>query len=417
MPINHYDYNDSTQLSPHFNVREFRCQCGSNHETLIASELVDKLEALYTALNCSKIIVTSGYRCPDHDKAVGGTSSGQHTKGTAADVCCYGQDGQPISSKTVCCKAQDLGFTGIANITSSYQYTHLDVRTSGKWYGDEVYGNGTVTDDFYKYFDVKKATETTSVLKGIDVSYCQNEVDWDTAKASGLVDFAILRAGYGKEANQVDTQFNRNYAACKRLSIPCGAYWFSYAMSADEAKREAQVFLQTIKGKSFEYPVYMDLENEKQFALGKAACSAIVDAFLNTLEQAGYFAGLYCSTYYLDNYLSDSIKSRYTVWCAQYASKCTYQNPYGIWQYNVAGSTEHDIIGQKSISGIVGECDMDYCYTDYPSIIKAAGLNGFTKTTQPTEPEPEPTPEPDTEESTLQQILKHVANIDEKLMK
>ena len=416
MPVNHYDYNDSTQLFPHFNAREFRCSCGKSHETLLASELVDKLEQLYTALNCSKIIVTSGYRCPEHDKAVGGTSSGQHTKGTAADVCCYGQDGQPISSKTVCCKAQDLGFTGIANITSSYQYTHLDVRTSGKWYGDEVYGNGTVTDDFYKYFGIAKTQQSSgSMAKGIDVSYAQGVIDWEKVKASGLVDFAILRAGYGKEANQVDTQFNRNYAACKRLSIPCGAYWFSYAMSADEAKREAQVFLQTIKGKSFEYPIYMDLENEKQFALGKAACSAIVDAFLNTLEQAGYFAGLYCSTYYLDNYLSDSIKSRYTVWCAQYASKCTYQNPYGIWQYNVAGSTEHDIIGQKSISGIVGECDMDYCYTDYPSIIKAAGLNGFTKTTQPTEPEPEPTPEPDTEESTLQQILKHVANIDEKL--
>ena len=85
MSVNHYDYNNSTQLSPHFNVREFRCSCGSNHETLIASELVDKLEQLYTALNCSKIIVTSGYRCPEHDKAVGGTSSGQHTKGTAAE--------------------------------------------------------------------------------------------------------------------------------------------------------------------------------------------------------------------------------------------------------------------------------------------------------------------------------------------
>ena len=416
MNVKKYQFSDSTQLFPHFNVREFRCQCGGNHETLISSELIDKLEALYTALNCSKIIVTSGYRCPEHDKAVGGTSSGQHTKGTAADVCCYGQDGQPISSKTVCCKAQDLGFTGIANITSSYQYTHLDVRTSGKWYGNEIHGNGTVTDDFYKYFGIPK-TDAKHILKGIDVSYCQKEIDWEAAKASKLVDFAILRAGYGKEANQVDAQFNRNYAACKRLGIPCGAYWFSYAMSADEAKREAQVFLQTIKGKSFEYPVYMDLENEKQFALGKAACSAIVDAFLNTLEQAGYFAGLYCSTYYLDNYLSDSVKSCYAIWCAQYASKCTYQNPYGIWQYNVAGSTEHDIIGQKSIPGIVGECDIDYCYTDYPSIIKAAGLNGFTKTTQPTEPEPEPTPEPDTEESTLQQILKHVANIDEKLMK
>ena len=142
MPVNHYDYNDSTQLSPHFNAREFRCSCGKSHGTLIASKLVDKLETLYTALNCSKIIVTSGYRCPEHDKAVGGTSSGQHTKGTAADVCCYGQDGQPISSKTVCCKAQDLGFTGIANITSSYQYTHLDVRTTGKWYGDEIHETG-----------------------------------------------------------------------------------------------------------------------------------------------------------------------------------------------------------------------------------------------------------------------------------
>ena len=60
---------------------------------------------------------------------------------------------------------------------------------------------------------------------------------------------------------------------------------------------------------------------------------------------------------------------------------------------------------------------MDYCYTDYPAIVKAAGLNGFTKTTQPAEPKPEPTPtpEPDTEESTLQQILKHVASLDEKL--
>lgn len=58
---------------------------------------------------------------------------------------------------------------------------------------------------------------------------------------------------------------------------------------------------------------------------------------------------------------------------------------------------------------------MDYCYTDYPSIIKQAGLNGFAKAMQPNESEP--TPEPDTEESTLQQILKHVANIDEKLMK
>ena len=86
MSVNHYDYNDSTQLSPHFNVKEFRCSCGKVHETLIASELVDKLEQLYSTLNCSKIIVTSGYRCPEHDKAVGGTSSGQHPKKKTSSV-------------------------------------------------------------------------------------------------------------------------------------------------------------------------------------------------------------------------------------------------------------------------------------------------------------------------------------------
>ena len=404
--MNHYDYNDNTQLSLHFNVREFRCSCGKSHETLLASELVDKLETLYTALNCSKIIVTSGYRCPEHDKAVGGTSSGQHTKGTAADVCCYGQDGQPISSKTVCCKAQDLGFTGIANITSSYQYTHLDVRTSGKWYGDEVHGNGTVTEDFYKYFGIKKTTETTSILKGIDVSYCQNEVDWDAAKASGLVDFAILRAGYGKEANQVDTQFNRNYAACKRLGIPVGVYWYSYATTAAEAEQEAKVCLQTIRGKQFEYPVAFDIEEARSLPQADALCTA----FCNALEKQGYYAAIYTFKSALENNIRAAIKSRYDIFLSHVGVQQTsYAGAYGLWQYSWTGR----------IPGISGDVDLDYAYKDYPTMIQNAGLNGFTKTMQPTEPEPEPTPtpEPDTEESTLQQILKHVANIDEKLMK
>lgn len=154
--IKKYEFGDTTQLSPHFNAKEFRCKCGKEHETLINTELIEKLEKLYEALNCSKIIVTSGYRCTVHDKNVGGNGTGQHTKGNAADICCYGQDGQLISSKTVCCKAQDIGFTGIANIDTSYQYTHVDVWTGSKWYGDETKGNSSVTSDFYSYFSVQK---------------------------------------------------------------------------------------------------------------------------------------------------------------------------------------------------------------------------------------------------------------------
>ena len=405
MPVNHYDYNDSTQLSPHFNAREFRCSCGKSHETLLASELVDKLETLYTALNCSKIIVTSGYRCPEHDKAVGGTSSGQHTKGNAVDVCCYGQDGQPISSKTVCCKAQDLGFTGIANITSSYQYTHLDVRTSGKWYGDEIHGNGTVTDDFYKYFGMEKSEpETKNILKGIDVSYAQGMIDWEKVKASWLVDFSILRAGYGRETTQVDTQFERNYAACKRLGIPVGVYWYSYATTAAEAEQEAKVCLQTIRGKQFEYPVAFDIEEARSLPQADALCTA----FCNALEKQGYYAAIYTFKSALENNIRAAIKSRYDIFLSHVGVQQTsYAGAYGLWQYSWTGR----------IPGISGDVDLDYAYKDYPTMIQNAGLNGFTKTMQPTEPEPEPTPtpEPDSEETTLQQILKHVASLDEKL--
>ena len=403
MSINRYDYNNSTQLSPHFNAHEFRCSCGKIHETLISSELIEKLEALYTTLNCSKIIVTSGYRCPDHDKAVGGTSSGQHTKGTAADVCCYGQDGQPISSKTVCCKAQDLGFTGIANITSSYQYTHLDVRTSGRWYGDETKGNGTITDDFYKYFGMEKSEpETKNLLKGIDVSYAQGVIDWEKVKASGLVDFAILRAGYGRETSQVDTQFERNYAACKRLGIPVGVYWYSYATTATEAEQEAKVCLQTIRGKQFEYPVAFDIEEARSLPQADALCTA----FCTALENAGYYVAIYTFKSALESNFSAAVKNRYDIFLSHIGVQQTdYAGDYGLWQYSWTGC----------IPGISGDVDLDYAYKDYPTMIQNAGLNGFTKTTQPTEPEPEPTPEPDTEESTLQQILKHVASLDEKL--
>lgn len=153
-----YKYSDKTQLTSHFNVSEFRCKCGGSHDTLLDIELVDKLEQLRKVLNCSKIIVNSGYRCSNHDKNVGGNGYGQHTKGKAADIVCYDKDGKIISSKIVCCAAQDLGFGGIANIDSTYTATHVDTRSSLKWYGDETKGTAfSVTGDFYEHFKLSKA--------------------------------------------------------------------------------------------------------------------------------------------------------------------------------------------------------------------------------------------------------------------
>lgn len=151
-------YNDTTQLSPHFNVQEFRCKCGQPHDILISTELVDKLEQLFTALDCSAIVINSGHRCSAHDKAVGGSGTGQHVNGNAVDIVCYDKSHNKVNSKYVCCVAQDIGFGGIANIDSSYTATHVDVRTSNFWKGDEVKGtSSSVTSDFYAYYGLTKS--------------------------------------------------------------------------------------------------------------------------------------------------------------------------------------------------------------------------------------------------------------------
>jgi len=370
-----YQYSDSVQISQHFNSTEFRCKCGKEHDFEVNDNLVQKLEKLYAALNCSQIIVTSGFRCVTHDKNVGGSGTGQHTLGNAADICCYGQDGQPISSKVVCCKAQDIGFTGIANITAAYQYTHVDVRPNGKWYGDEVHGNNSVTDDFYKYFGGED-------MKGIDVSVHNGDIDWSKVKADGI-DFAILRAGYGKLAKQKDAKFEDNYKGAKAAGIPVGAYWYSYATTPDEAKLEAEVCVSILKGKQYEFPIFFDQEEKTTLDTGKANCSEMIRAFCDVLEANGYWVGLYTSRSCLTTHIEDDIKKRYALWAAEWSDKLRYDGPVGIWQHSEKGK----------VDGITGNVDLDIGYKDYPTMIKAKGLNGYGKA-------PEPTPAPDVPKET-----------------
>ena len=124
---------------------------------LVDTDLMLKIEQLFKKLNCSKYIISSGYRTAAHDKAVGGNGKGQHTLGKAVDACFYDKNGKVIPAQIVCCVAQDLGFPGIANISRNYRYVHLDTRSSGKYRGDETVSYNTVTSDFYSYFKISKA--------------------------------------------------------------------------------------------------------------------------------------------------------------------------------------------------------------------------------------------------------------------
>ena len=200
----------------------------------------------------------------------------------------------------------------------------------------------------------------------IDVSKHQGDIDWAAVRQSG-VEIAIIRAGYGRLVSQKDSKFEQNYAGAKANGIKVGVYWYSYAMSKNEALIEAKACLEVIKGKQFEYPIYFDLEESKQFKLGKKACSEMIDTFCHELEEHGYYAGLYMSRYYLDNYVESDIKNKYTIWVAEYGSKCNYSGSYGMWQYSSTGK----------IDGIKGNVDTNRVYFDYTQAIKSKGLNGF----------------------------------------
>lgn len=207
------------------------------------------------------------------------------------------------------------------------------------------------------------------MIKGIDVSKWQKNIDFARVKESGI-SFVIIRAGYGKLTSQKDKKFEQNYKNAKAAGLDVGVYWYSYADSPKSARQEAAACRSVIKEKQFEYPIYFDLEEKKQFKRGREFCDSLVEAFCGELEEHGYFAGLYCSTFYLNHYVSKEIAGRYALWVAQYNNKCTYSaNKYGMWQYSSKGS----------VDGIEGNVDMDYCYEDYPDIIKNGGFNGYGK--------------------------------------
>lgn len=213
------------------------------------------------------------------------------------------------------------------------------------------------------------------MIKGIDVSKYQGNIDWKKVKASGI-NFAMIRAGYGKFESQKDPKFEQNYNNARAAGILVGAYYYSYAKSKADAKKEAQLFIKYAKGKRFEMPLALDVEEQSQAAKGRGFVSDIIRTFCEEVENAGYYVSVYANKNWLDNYIDDDCKRRYDIWLAQWANKPSYKGSFGMWQNSSNGA----------VSGIAGRVDTDFAYKDYPSIIKREGLNGFPSGASPTPP-------------------------------
>lgn len=210
---------------------------------------------------------------------------------------------------------------------------------------------------------------------GIDVSKHQGDFNFKKAKSEG-VKFVVIR---GSNSTTKDIKFEAHYKNAKAQDLPVGVYLYTQAKNESEAKAEAEfLYKNCLKGKKFELPIYIDIEDKIQKKLSKDTNTAIVKSFCKYLEAKGYWCGIYASKSFFSSYLNDDKLQSYAHWVAQWAKECTYKGNDGVlgmWQFG--GETNE--IRTNKVAGVV--CDQDYMLVDYPTLIKKAGKNGYTKST------------------------------------
>lgn len=192
-------------------------------------------------------------------------------------------------------------------------------------------------------------------IKGIDVSHHQGNIDWKKVAADG-VKFAFIKATEG--TSFVDPKFYTNVNGANAVGIKTGAYHFARFGSVEEAKKEAQHFLGVIKNVNLSYPAVLDLEVDQK-KVGKKKLTDAAIAFLEELENAGYFAMLYSGKSFLENNLEEERLKPYALWVARYSS--TLGRSADIWQYTSSGR----------VNGINGNVDMNIAYRDFAAIIES----------------------------------------------
>ena len=189
---------------------------------------------------------------------------------------------------------------------------------------------------------------------GIDVSKWQKDIDWQQVAASG-VDFAIIRCGFraSQSAQLVeDPYFRINVQGALANGIKVGVYFFTQAITEQEAIEEASMAISMSKDYDITLPIYVDSEsvpNGRANNLDRATRTRCLQAFCETVNNSGFKGGVYASkNWYYDQLYADSLE-QYNIWVAQYNTECNYKGKTDFWQYS----------SKETIAGIVGYVDVN----------------------------------------------------------
>lgn len=193
-------------------------------------------------------------------------------------------------------------------------------------------------------FTVYTGPETWNT--GVDVSSHQGEIDWKKAAADGI-QFAIIRIGYrGYTEGEIrpDDCFIRNIEGAREAGLDVGVYFFSQALTQEEAIEEAEFVLECLDGDTLEYPVFFDWEDIQADArtdeMEMLTLTACADAFCRTIEEAGYRAGIYFNQRFGYQELNLLSLRKYQFWLAEYNPAPTFTYDFEIWQYSCEGSVD-----------------------------------------------------------------------------
>jgi len=193
-------------------------------------------------------------------------------------------------------------------------------------------------------------------LTGIDVSEHQEDIDWKKVKADGI-DFAMIRMGYRGSTSgglYTDEFFEKNIAAANRAGLPVGVYFYSQAITVEEAREEAAFLLDKLKGHTVTFPVVFDWEivggsSARTYAVTRQTLCEITRAFCDEVKAAGYDPMIYFTQYlgyrkYILRNLTD-----YGFWYAEYAEQPRFAFDFDMWQYSETGA----------VNGIDGDVDLN----------------------------------------------------------
>ena len=240
------------------------------------------------------------------------------------------------------------------------EMTHDTVQVGGQTVvvDDSLEQSGFSAEDFSTDPDTGRVTcLSRPALTGIDASSHQGDIDWAAVAGDGI-DFAMLRVGsrgYSQGSLNADKLFEQNYTGAVENGLQVGAYFFSQAVSVEEAEEEAQFVLDTLAGRAMDLPVVFDWEqitedDARTDAVDTDTVTACALAFCQRIQEGGYRSAFYFNATL--GYLQYDFArlSQLDAWYAQYEGDWpTFTYAFDLWQYSNTGT----------VAGIAGNVDMD----------------------------------------------------------